>query len=697
MSYDAPGAAPSAPAPEIPAAGNLSHATANPATAPLPGVAAASAAPPAPIAAPAPVAAPAVAVKPPVPLPSVEDPEAPGNPFAPESKAARHPAAGGHTLVNDVVLSVATSNGTGSQSANLILLRSIFNMGVPVGGKNLFPSNIQGLPTWFDIRASGAGWTGRRADTDIVVAMNAESVRDDIKGLKPGGILVLNDSLKAFVDRDDLLVYLVPFDKLVVPVCPDARLRRLVINMMYVGVVAWLLDLDMDVVRGAIGRQFASKAKAAELNARAAEAGHAWALANLPRQTRYAIAPMPGSATAGKVIMEGNMAAALGLLYGGVTVLAWYPITPSSSVCENLIALLAKYRRDPDTGKASYATVQAEDELGAMAMVTGAGWAGARAVTSTSGPGISLMGELAGLSYFAEIPTAIVNVQRMGPSTGLPTRTSQGDILKCYNLSHGDCRHVLLIPADMAESFEFGTLTLDLAERLQTLVFLMLDLDLGMNLFMTDPLTAPEAPIDRGKVLNAAALEQVEQFARYRDIDGDGVPYRTVPGTPHPKAAFFTRGTGHTDRATYTEKPAEWQGNMDRLARKFDTARTLVPKPVIELAAPEERAGAKAHATIVAYGSSDFAIREARAMLLADHGVSTDYMRIRALPPGEEVRGFIASRDRVILIEQNRDAQMAGVLRLEFPELSLKIASVLHYNGQSLDAATVIAGILGMM
>lgn len=608
----------------------------------------------------------------------------------PAAEAALSPDS---TIVNDCVITVATANGTGSQSANLILMRSIFQMGVPVGGKNIFPSNIQGLPTWFTIRANKDGWTARRADTDIMIAMNPQSAVDDIRGLKPGAILILNESLKPFLNRDDLNVYVVPFDKLVVPVCPDGRLRRLVVNMMYVGVVSWLLHIDMDEVQKAIRRQFGNKPKAIELNSNAAVTGYQWAAENLQRQNRYRIERMSGW-TENKVIMEGNMATALGLLYGGLTVLAWYPITPSSSVCENAINLLGKYRHDPETDKATYAVVQAEDELAAIGIVVGAGWAGARAATATSGPGISLMAEFAGLSYFAEIPAAIVNVQRMGPSTGLPTRTSQGDILKCYNLSHGDCRHPMLIPANMAECFEFAQELLNLAERLQTLVFLMLDLDLGMNSFMTEPFEAPTKPLDRGKVLDEAALEKVEEFARYRDVDGDGIPYRTLPGTRHPKAAFFTRGTGHTDKATYSEKPWDWKANMDRLSRKFDTARRLVPRPVIDLASAEAKAQARANVSLIAYGTSNFAVEEARDILRRKHGIETDYMRIRALPPGEEIRSFIAEREKVLLVEQNRDAQMAGVLRLEFPELSPKIASILHYDGTPLDAQTVVDGVL---
>ncbi len=604
--------------------------------------------------------------------------------LAQQSRPAVSEEAGAGPRINDVVITVATSNGTGSQSANLILMRSIFQMGVPVSGKNMFPSNIQGLPTWFTIRANADGWTARRRDADITVAMNAESVKDDIAGLRPGSVLLLHEDLKDHLNRDDVHAIIVPFTKMVATACPDARLRRLVINILYVGVLARLLQLDMDEVKTAIRRQFAGKEKAAALNEAAAVAAYQWAAENLAPLGGHAI--RRDNRTAGKIIIEGNHATAIGLLFGGITVLAWYPITPSSSVCETLISHLDQYRRSPGTGKATFASVQAEDELGAMAMVVGAGWAGARSATATSGPGISLMAELAGLSYFGEIPAVIVDVQRMGPSTGLPTRTSQGDMLKAYNLSHGDCRHPLLIPGNMAECYEFAAEALNLSEKLQTLVLVMTDLDLGMNSWMSDPFDPITTPIERGKVLDAAALEQVAEFARYRDVDGDGIPYRTLPGTRNPKAGFFTRGTGHTDRATYSEKPEDWQDNLDRLARKFETARTLVPRPVVD-----EPAGARIG--VIGYGSSDPAIAEARHLLGAESGTVTGYLRLRALPPGDEVRAFIESRPFTYVVEQNRDAQVATVLRTEYPDLAPRIRSVLHYNGLPIDARTIMEGI----
>jgi 2-oxoglutarate/2-oxoacid ferredoxin oxidoreductase subunit alpha len=587
--------------------------------------------------------------------------------------------------VNDVTITVATSNGTGSQSANLILMRSIFNMGVPVSGKNMFPSNIQGLPTWFTVRANGEGWVARKRDPDVFVAMNVESVAEDIATLRPGAVLVITKSLAGYVNRDDITVHVVPFDDLVVPVCKEAKLRKMVVNIIYVGVLAHLLDLEMKEVDAAIARQFSRKASAAKLNTEAAAAGYAWARENLSGPRPYVLRRATG--TEGKIIIEGNQAAALGLTFGGLTVLAWYPITPSSSLCESAIDFLDEVRKDPETGAPTYAVVQAEDEIASIAMVVGAGWAGARAATATAGPGISLMSEIAGLAYFAEIPAVILDVQRMGPSTGLPTRTCQGDIFKAYHLSHGDCKHPLLIPGSMAECYEFAALSLDLAERIQTLVFVMLDLDLGMNSWMSDPFEPLTKPIDRGKVLSAEDLARIGSFARYKDVDGDAIPYRTIPGTDHPLAAYFTRGTGHTDAATYSEKPKDWKNNMDRLTRKFDTARTLLPRPVLNTM-PGAEVG------ILAFGSSDGAVEEARATLRKDKGVPTDYLRLRALPIDKEVRAFIDEHRVVYVVEQNRDAQCASILKLECPERTLAIESVLHYSGLPIDAQSVVEGVL---
>jgi 2-oxoglutarate ferredoxin oxidoreductase subunit alpha len=597
--------------------------------------------------------------------------------------AGRQAAARAQSIVNDVVITVATSNGTGSQSANLILMRAIFDMGVPVGAKNMFPSNIQGLPTWFTVRANEDGWMARKRDADVFVAMNDESIAEDVAGLQPGATLVVTKALAGHVKRDDLVVHVVPFDDLVSQVCKDARLRKMVVNIMYVGVLAHLLDIEMSAVKGAIHRQFSRKATAAATNTEAAVVAYEWAKANLTPSGARVL--RRSNKTQGKIIIEGNEATALGLVFGGITVLAWYPITPSSSVCESCIDYLDELRRDPESGKPTYAVVQAEDELASIGIVVGAGWAGARAATSTAGPGISLMSEFAGLSYFAEIPAVIVDVQRVGPSTGLPTRVSQGDVWKAYHLSHGDCKHPVLLPGNPQECFEFAAESLNLAERLQTLVFVLTDLDLGMNSWMSDPFQPITKPIDRGKVLSAEDLERVGQFARYRDVDGDGIPYRTLPGTDHPLAPYFTRGTGHSEAATYSEKPKDWKNNLDRLVRKFDTARKLMPRPVIETA-PGASIG------VIAYGSSDMAVKEARAMLAA-RGVPVDYLRLRALPIDTEVRDFVRDHRVTYLVEQNRDAQAASILRLEMPERATAVRSVLHYSGLPIDAQSIVDGI----
>ncbi len=597
---------------------------------------------------------------------------------APANPAQRTP------ITNDVVIKVATANGSGSQSANLILLRSIFGMGVPVAGKNLFPSNIEGLPAWFIIRANQDGWLAQRPDTDLMIAMNPDTFEDDVAELRPGAMLIMNSSMQSRLKRDDLVVYSVPFSKIVVDICPVTQLRKKIVNVMYVGVAARLLGIEMEEVLRAIDQQFGSKPKAAKMNIDAAQTGYDWALENLPEQDQFRIERAQG--TTGKIIIEGNEATAMGMLFGGATVAAWYPITPSSSVCEYLTEYMEKYRREPD-GRATYAIVQAEDEIASIGIVLGASWVGARAFTATSGPGISLMSEMAGLSYFAEIPAVIVDVQRMGPSTGLPTRTSQGDILSAYHLSHGDTNHVLLLPGSMEECYEFGMMAFELAEQLQTLVFLMTDLDLGMNKWMCDPFQPPQKPIKRGKVLTAEQLERGNGFQRYGDVDGDGIGYRTLPGTKHAKAAYFTRGTGHTATAAYSEKAVDWKANMDRLARKFDTARTLVPEPIIN-------ATAKTPIGIIAYGSSDPAIQEARHHLMTRHELVTNYLRLRALPLTKHVREFIERHETIFVVDQNRDSQMAAIIRAEHPDLASKIISIRHYNGLPIHAGTVVEQIM---
>ena len=582
--------------------------------------------------------------------------------------------------VNDLTIQVATVNGSGSQSANLVLLRALFQMGVPVSGKNLFPSNVAGLPTWYTIRASREGYAARRSDVDLLVAMNPESARQDVAQLRPGAAAVYDEPLGLGDLRSDLFAYAVPFDAIAGAVTSEPKLKKLLRNMAYVGVVARLLEVELPEVERAIDRQFARRPKALELNRAAARAGFAHG-EKLEKRDPCLVRRMDG--TRGKVIVDGNSAAALGAVFAGVTVAAWYPITPSSSLVEALTSYLDRYRRDAD-GKATYAVVQAEDELAAIGVVIGAGWAGARAMTATSGPGLSLMAEFAGFGYFAEIPAVVFDVQRVGPSTGLPTRTSQGDVLSAALLSHGDTRHVLLFPGTVEECFTMAGEAFDLAERFQTPVFVLSDLDLGMNYWMSDPFPYPEQPLRRGKVLSRADLEALgAEFARYRDVDGDGVAPRTLPGTDHPAAAYFTRGTGHDEFARYSERPEDWQRNLARLHRKLEGARAVAPAPVVE-----ERG---ARIGLIAYGSSHHAVVEARDRLRRERGLEADYLRVRAFPFAPAVKDFVARHERCYVVEQNRDGQLAALLRLDLPaELAGRLRSIAQITGLPLDAGTVV-------
>jgi 2-oxoglutarate ferredoxin oxidoreductase subunit alpha len=583
-------------------------------------------------------------------------------------------------IVNDLSIQVATVNGSGSQSANNVLLRSIFRMGIPVSGKNLFPSNIAGLPTWYTIRASKHGYIARKKEIDFLVAMNPETAQEDVKSLSPGAAVVYDEPLNLSSLRDDLTFYPIPYDKIVAAVCPDAKLRKLVKNMIYVGVVAQILSIDGQKVEGEVNKLFAKKQKALELNLSAVRAGYEYAKASLTKADPFVVEP--SQQTTGKIIIDGNAATALGAMFAGVTVVTWYPITPSSSVVEQLIDYMKRYRVTPD-GKATFAVVQAEDELAAIGMVMGAGWAGARAMTATSGPGISLMAEFVGLGYYAEIPGVIFDIQRVGPSTGLPTRTSQGDLLFCATLSHGDTKHPLLIPGNVTECFTMAQEAFDLAERLQTPVFVLSDLDLGMNNWMADPFTYPEKPLERGKVLTKEDLAKLGGFARYKDVDGDAIGYRTLPGTQHPAAAYFTRGSGHNEKAQYSERGDDYQNNMERLQRKFETARKLVPKPEVVV-------NGTSNIGVVAFGTTDFAMRESRDQLEREFDVKTDYLRLRAFPFAREVHDFVAQHERVYVVEQNRDAQMLSLLKLDLvPEQTPKLRSVRHYNGLPIDARSI--------
>ena len=588
-------------------------------------------------------------------------------------------------IVNDFSIQVATVNGSGSQTANLVLLRSLFQMGIPVSGKNLFPSNIAGLPTWYTIRANHRGYVARKKEIDFLVAMNAETAKDDVLALEPGRAVVYDEPLKLDQLRSDLTFYPVPFDKIVAAVCPEAKLRRLIKNMIYDGILSELLSIDLEEMKKALHKQLGKKPKAEALNVAALDAGKQYAAEHLAKRDPYSVARM--NKTAGQVLIEGNAAAAMGCMFAGVTVVAWYPITPSSSLPESLIGYMRKYRLEKETGKATFAIVQAEDEIAALGMVVGASWAGARAMTSTSGPGISLMAEFAGLSYYAEIPAVVFDIQRVGPSTGLPTRTAQADLMFAAFNSHGDTRHVLLLPASVEECYEMAMDAFDLAERLQTLVYVMSDLDLGMNTWMSPTFKYPTRPIDRGKVLDEAKVRELAAtWGRYKDVDGDGVPWRSIPGGAGP--AFFTRGSGHNEVAQYTERPDDYVKNMDRLARKFDTARTLVPQPVVEH-------DAQASVGIIAFGSSHWAVEESRDQLREEADLKTSYLRIRAYPFTPAVDDFIRQHDRLYVVEQNRDHQLLSLLLMDGEaQYAARLRSVLHYNGLPIDARSITDSIL---
>jgi 2-oxoglutarate/2-oxoacid ferredoxin oxidoreductase subunit alpha len=599
---------------------------------------------------------------------------------------ARGGRLGQKPVVNDMSIQVATVNGSGSQSSNTVLLRSIFQMGVPVSGKNLFPSNIAGLPTWYTIRANRDGYIARKKEIDFLVAMNAETAKEDVLSLDPGAVVLFDEPLNLKSVRSDVIFYSVPFDKLVAQVCPEAKLRKLVKNMIYVGVVAQLLGIDMGEVEKALRKQFARKVKAAELNLAAARAGFDYAAASLTKSDPYQIQRM--NKTAGKIIIDGNSAAALGCMFAGVTVVTWYPITPSSSLVETLIDYMKRFRIGKD-GKATFAIVQAEDELAAIGMVIGASWAGARSMTATAGPGISLMSEFAGLAYYSEIPAVIWDIQRVGPSTGLPTRTSQGDILSTAILSHGDTKHIMLFPSSVEECFTMAGDAFNLSEFFQTPVFVMSDLDLGMNNWMSDPFAYPDKPIARGKVLSKEDLERLGGFSRYKDVDGDGVPYRTLPGTDHPLAAYFTRGSGHNENSQYSERPDDYEHNMERIARKFETARSHVPRPEVETG--------KSKIGILAYGTTHWAIVESRDQLRKEYNLEADYLRLKAYPFTREVHEFVEKHERVYVVEQNRDAQMLSLLKLDIaPSLVTRLRAVAHIHGLPVDARSVTDHIISM-
>ncbi|MBS1199393.1 MAG: 2-oxoglutarate ferredoxin oxidoreductase subunit alpha [Proteobacteria bacterium] len=587
--------------------------------------------------------------------------------------------------VNDFVIKFANVNGTGSASANSLIMKSIFRMGVPVVGKNFFPSNIQGLPTWYEIRVTGEGWIARSGRVDLMVAMNAETYARDIAEVSPGGYLLFDSSWPrpALLTRADVTVLGVPLSQLCSEHFEGARARILMKNIMYAGVLAALLGLDLEVMRGLLGESYAKKPALVEANMKAIGIGYDYAQAHVSCPLPVRVERL--DRTRGHFMMDGNTAAALGCVYAGATVGAWYPITPSTSLMDAFRAFCSKLRVDPETGRHNYLVIQAEDELAAIGAVIGASWNGARAFTPTSGPGISLMNEFIGLAYYAEIPAVLFDVQRVGPSTGMPTRTQQCDLLSCAYASHGDTRHVLLFPADPEECFHMAVQAFDLAERLQTPVFVLLDLDIGMNDWMVPDLEWDDAwRPDRGKVLSADMLQKIERFHRYVDVDGDGIAWRTIPGVGE-KGAYFTRGSGHNQFGAYTEDSAEYQQVMERLSRKFRTAAGLVPKPVIADAGGTRNA-------IVSLGSCDGAVREALS-LLARTGVRLDYMRVRGFPFGDEVEAFLAAHDTIFVVEQNRDAQLRSLLTLETAVEKRKLRPILHYSGFPVSSDFIVAGV----
>ncbi|CAN5130852.1 2-oxoacid:acceptor oxidoreductase subunit alpha [soil metagenome] len=591
--------------------------------------------------------------------------------------------------VNDFVIKVANVNGTGSASANSLLMKSLFRMGIPVAGKNYFPSNIQGLPTWYEIRASHEGHLARAGSVDLMVAMNAQTYAQDLAEVRSGGYLIYDSTWprSSMLERDDIAIFGIPLAKMCNTAFDNVRARILMKNVAYVGALAALLDLDLPVIRTLLEETFARKPQLVAANLQAIDLGAGYAREHFD-------CPLPVRAetmdqTRGHIMIDGNTAAALGCLYAGATVGAWYPITPSTSLMDAFKAFCLRHRVDEQSGRKSFCIVQAEDELAAIGIALGAGWSGARAFTPTSGPGISLMSEFLGFGYFAEIPAVVFDVQRVGPSTGMPTRTQQCDILTCAYASHGDTRHVLLFPANPKECFELAVRAFDIAERLQTPVFVLSDLDIGMNDWMCPELEWSDSyRPDRGKVLSAEQLESMSVFHRYRDVDGDGIPWRTLPGV-HPKGAYFTRGSGHNQFGAYTEDAGEYQELVDRLARKFETAASLVPVPVV-------RRASGALAGVVSIGSCDEAVKEALAVLVG-RGLPLDYLRVRGFPFDDTVQVFLDEHETIFVVEQNRDAQLKSLLTLETCVDRRKLVSVLHYNGLPLYADYVVQAVSGRL
>jgi len=590
--------------------------------------------------------------------------------------------------INDFCITFSTINGSGSATANTTILRALFRMGIPVSGKNIFPSNIQGQPTWYSIRVSKDGYLARVETDDIVVAMNPATIAREVPFIVDGGVLFYADDIQLPELRKDIIAYPMPVKRIVKEAEVAASLRDYVANMVYVGVVAQMIGIEMGMIREALDFQFKGKQKAVDSNMSIIQSAADWAVSNLEKKDGYKVERMDG--TAGYIMGDGNAAAALGSIYGGVQFVGWYPITPASSLAESLMEYLPIFRKDTKTGKATYAVVQSEDELAAIGMAIGAGWGGLRSMTSTSGPGLSLMSEYLGLAYFTEVPVVVWDVQRVGPSTGLPTRTAQGDLTQGAFMSHGDRDFIMLFPGSVNECFEFGWRAFDIAERLQTPVLVMIDLDFGMNQWMTPKFEYPTEPMDRGKVLWESDLEKIISegkvtWGRYKDLDGDGIPYRTVVGNRHPSSGYFTRGTGHDEMARYSEDPEVWEKNLDRLAMKIKEGRKFLPKSVVSTM-KDARFG------IISHGSVDPAVVEARDLMKAK-GIHTDYLRIRSYPFGDDVKAFIEAHERIYIAELNRDGQMKQLLTLQYPEYATRFISACHVDGLPMTARWLIAKI----
>ncbi len=588
-------------------------------------------------------------------------------------------------IINNFNLTISTVNGSGSATANITILRAIFKMGIPVSGMNIFPSNIQGQPTWYTMRVNQSGYLARQEKDDIVIAMNPVTIQKELDSVSPGGVLLYADHIHLPEERSDIYLYPMPVKQIVQESDVNSSVRDYVANMVYVGILAHLLGIDLKKIYQALDFHFKSREVAVNVNWKVVSNAAEWAQSNIIKKDPYKVKSL--SALSDYILADGNTAAALGAIYGGVQFNAWYPITPATSVSESLNEYLPQLRLDSKTGKETYVVVQAEDELSAIGMAIGAGFAGLRSMTSTSGPGLSLMSEYLGLAYYAEVPVVVWDVQRVGPSTGLPTRTAQGDLTQSYFISHGDTQFVILLPGSVSECFEFGWKAFDIAERLQMPVIVLSDLDLGMNQWMTRKFEYPDVPMDRGKILWEEDLEEIlnnrgGDWGRYLDIDGDGIPYRTVPGNTHPKSPFFSRGTGHDPYARYSEDNINWEKSQERLTRKYETARNYVPKSIIDI-------NEKASLGIISFGSTDSAIQEAIHQI-REEGLNVNYCRIRSIPFCEEVNEFINSNDQIYVIENNRDGQMRQLLQITHPEHANRFIQVSHSDGLALTAKWIV-------